>query len=198
MGCIAINRHLFQVHFRLVRHNWSNPQKKEGSLMRIRHIHCRLILFYALLFIVLTACSTSAATQPKATGTTPTATTRQVIGAPGCKPPSAIDNSATGLPESRGVGKGMEIWALWFNDRVATHDQKIVWRMTGSGDPQFTTTGPHGEKARVVFGPEEHGSSNWHHNGDEWGTGFNFPVSGCWNLHVTRGQATGDIWVMLK
>lgn len=164
--------------------------------MRICPIYCRLILFYALSIMVLTACSTSAATQPDTTRTTPTA--QQIVGAPGCKPPSAMHASATGLPESQGVGKGMEIWALWFNDLVATHDQKIVWRMTGSGDPQFTTTGPHGEKARVVFGPEEHGSSNWHHSGDEWGTGFNFPVSGCWNLHVTRGQTTGDIWVMLK
>lgn len=164
--------------------------------MRTRHIHYRLILFYALLLMVLTACSADAAAQQKAMRATPTA--QQVVGAPGCKPPSAMQHSTTGFPESQGVGQGMEIWALWFNDLAATHDQKIVWRLTGSGDPQFTTTGPHGEKARVVFGPEGHGSSSWHHNGDEWGTGFNFPVSSCWNLHVTRGQATGDVWVLLK
>jgi hypothetical protein len=190
--------HLFQVHFRLAGHNWSNPQKKAGLLMRTHHIRYCLILFCSILLIILTACSTDTATQQKATGTTPTATAQQIVGAPDCKPPSAMRNSTTGLPESQGVGQGMEVWALWFNDLVATHDQKIVWRLTGSGDPQFTTTGPHGEKARVVFGPEEHGSSNWHHNGDEWGTGFNFSVSGCWNLHVTRGQATGDVWVLLK
>jgi hypothetical protein len=166
--------------------------------MNMRHIRYWLILCCTFLLIILTACSTGLSPQHKTTKTTPTTTTQQVVGAPDCKPPSAIHNTTTGMPESQGVGQGMEVWTLWFNDLVATHDQKIVWRITGSGNPQFTTTGPHGEKARVVFGPEEHGGSNWHHNGDEWGTGFNFPVSGCWNLHVTRGQATGDVWAMLK
>lgn len=162
-------------------------------------------VFCVLLLMLLAACANGVATKSQATTTkttpaiTPTPTTStQGVGAAGCHPPSMIKQTATGWPETQGTGQGMEIWALFFNDLKAGHDQKIVWRLTGAGDPHFTPIGPHGEQARVVFGPEAHDSSNWQHNGEEWGTGFNFPVAGCWDLHVTRGKATGDVWLNIK
>lgn len=128
----------------------------------------------------------------------PTPTSAQAVGAAECQPPSALTKSAAGFPETQGTGRGMEIWALLFGNMKARQDQKIVWRLTGNGAPQFTTIGPQGEHARVVFGPELHEGSNWHRPGAEWGTGFNFQTPGCWDLHVSRGKATGDVWIVIK
>jgi hypothetical protein len=161
----------------------------------------------AALHLLIVACSngteaTTSKVTPQATkavtATVLTATSTQGVGAAGCKPASAIMNSAIGLPEIRGTGRGMEVWALLFGDLKARNDQKIVWRLTGEGDPQFTTVGPQGEHARVVFGPTAHGSSNWQRPGDEWGIGFNFQMAGCWDLHVSRGKAVGDVWLIIK
>ena len=168
----------------------------------LRHrLHCCTLP----LLLLLVACSNSASTTAsngaaKTTGsaTLPTTTSTQGVGAPECKPASTSAKTSTGFPEIQGTGRGMEIWALLFGDLKAKHDQKIVWRLTGDGDPQFTTTGPHGEQAHVVFGPTQHSSSNWQRPGDEWGTGFNFPTAGCWDLHVSRGKATGDVWLIIK
>ncbi|MDX6324409.1 MAG: hypothetical protein QOK15_763, partial [Nocardioidaceae bacterium] len=46
-----------------------------------------------------------------------------------------------------------------------------------------------------VWGPEAHSGSNWARPGEEWGTGFVFPTTGCWDLHVRSGGTTGDVWV---
>src|SRR6516225_6007636 len=119
-----------------------------------------------------TASSVTAETTKTATTTLLAATVTQGVGKPGCRPASTMMTSAVGGPEAQGTGRGMEVWALFFGDLKVKHDQKIVWRLTGDGEPQFTTIGPEGGHARVVFGPTAHSGSNWQRPGDEWGIGF--------------------------
>ena len=164
-----------------------------------RYLSCYMFVF----LIVLTACSTGAAPTKSNVVVKPTAKATAVpsqgVGASGCKPASAIAQSAGGGPEeTQGTGRGMAVWALLFNDLKASSDQKIVWRLTGNGNPQFTTVGPEGQHARLVFGPTAHSGSSWDRPGQEWGLGFNFQTKGCWDLHVTRGNTIGDVWLVIK
>jgi len=180
--------------------------------VRKSRLHYWLYCYPVSLLLLLVACANGPGTTAnnstvKATDTakvvtavlpSPTSTSAQGVGAANCRPPSAITKSSIGLSETQGTGRGMEVWALLFGDMKARQDQKIVWRLTGEGDPQFTTIGPQGEHARVVFGPELHDGSNWHRPGEEWGTGFNFQTAGCWDLHVVRGKTAGDVWIVVK
>jgi hypothetical protein len=88
-----------------------------------------------------------------------------------------------------------ELWALLFFDQAhAKMDEKIVWRISGTGGD--LTTRAQNEAGTIispVWGPEYHGGSNWNRPGDEWGTGFNFPEPGCWTLTVTYGPTQGEI-----
>lgn len=88
-----------------------------------------------------------------------------------------------------------EMWALLFFDEAhAKQDEKIVWRITGTGK-QFDAQAQHedGTLIHPIWGPEYHGGSTWERPGEEWGTGFNFPKPGCWTLTVTRGSTIGEI-----
>ena len=80
----------------------------------------------------------------------------------------------------------------------AQEDIKIVWRMTGSGGFQLIALGPQGQQLRPKEGPAAHLGSNWNdHPGDEWGTVFNFPVPGCWDIRATRDDASGDALLII-
>ena len=72
---------------------------------------------------------------------------------------------------------------------------KIVWRMTGTGPLHVRFTAPDGRPQPLVFGPEAHGESSYRRPGDEWGTGFRFTASGCWHIHLTRDDTSGDVWL---
>lgn len=73
---------------------------------------------------------------------------------------------------------------------------KIVWRMTGTGPLHVRFTAPDGRTQPLVFGPEAHGAgSTYRRPGDEWGTGFRFNVTGCWHIHLTRDDTSGDVWL---
>ena len=88
-----------------------------------------------------------------------------------------------------------ELWALLFFDKAqANTEEKIVWRITGTGR-QFDIFARHedGTVIHPIWGPDYHGGSNWERPGDEWGTGFNFPKPGCWTLTVTLGATVGEI-----
>ena len=78
---------------------------------------------------------------------------------------------------------------------LANSEVKIVWRMTGSGTFNIVAISPSGMKVPPSQGPSEHLGSNWNRPGDEWGTVFIFPVAGCWDLHATRDNAFGDVWL---
>src|SRR5450755_65841 len=164
-------------------------------------LRCWLICC-SLILMLLAACSTNSPVSSSVTkGSSPIAVQGAPLGAPGCQPPSPIHAaSSQGLPETQGTAMGAQLWALFFAGMPIHPKQeiKIVWRMTGSGSFHLSTHGPHGMSARPTFGPEEHGSSNWNRPGDEWGSGFIFPVAGCWNLHATRGTASGDVWLMVQ
>lgn len=133
-----------------------------------------------------------AACTPNSISTVPTQTATQ----PTCQP-SPTQTSTTGFPEIHvTMNPNGEMWALLFFDKAqALMDEKFVWRITGSGVLDIQAQYEDGTIIHPIWGPEYHPSSNWHHPGDEWGTGFNFPKSGCWTLIVIRGTAIGKIYL---
>jgi hypothetical protein len=87
-----------------------------------------------------------------------------------------------------------EVWALlFFGKAQALTEEKIVWRITGSGQPDFQAQNDAGMVIHPIWGPDYHDSSTWNRPGEEWGTGFNFPQAGCWTITVTRGATVGEI-----
>jgi hypothetical protein len=112
--------------------------------------------------------------------------------------PSQTQLSKNGFSEIQGKMKSKgEIWALLFFDKAyAKKDEKIVWRISGTGK-QFDIQAKHedGTIIHPIWGPDYHTSSTWNRLGDEWGTGFNFPKSGCWTLTVTLGDTIGEIFL---
>lgn len=163
-----------------------------------------------LAILFLTACSTSAPLSGvAATGARPVATATsaaQTPGGTGCHPASPVLLPQNGtppvgsldMPQVQGKVSGGELWALIFNGwpMQARQRNKIAWRMTGSGNLQLVARGPGGQIVRPTdFIP--HDGSNWQRPGEEWGSEFIFPVPGCWNIHATRGNLSGDIWFMV-
>ena len=108
-----------------------------------------------------------------------------------CRPPSG--------PEVQGTATNAELWGLLESDSgvppLTGTEVKIVWRMTGSGNFTIVAVGPYGMKLPPSQGPDEHPASSWSRPGDEWGTVFTFPMAGCWDLHATRDNAFGDVWL---
>jgi hypothetical protein len=109
--------------------------------------------------------------------------------------------------EVRGTSSTAELWALILEGTFAEQQSavlsnatgrniKIVWRMTGSGDPTFSLIGPDGSQTGVPHSVP-HGS-NWQRPGDEWGSIFFFRQPGCWHIHVERGEASADLWLSLR
>ncbi len=97
----------------------------------------------------------------------------------------------------------LEVWALFFNTwplpageavRIPVDEEvKIVWRSTGEGSFAIEVRGPDGASIEPTWGPAPHGNSNWSRPGDEWGTGWVLPSSGCWTFEVTRGGRTASL-----
>jgi hypothetical protein len=120
----------------------------------------------------------------------------------GCRPssPAAPWAKGTGLIEVHGSATpGVSLWALVFARVPVPVGQqvKIVWRMTGAG--AFTVAGRDARgPARLPDGPGQHGSSTWDRPGQEWGTVWVFPRSGCWHLRAIHGTASGDVWLRAR
>ena len=110
--------------------------------------------------------------------------------------PSVIQTSTDRPPEIQATIQSTgEVWALLFFDQAQVgQDEKIVWRITGAGQP-FKIEARHtdGTVIQPIWGPEYHTSSSWERPGMEWGTGFNFPKPGCWTLTATLGATVGEI-----
>lgn len=115
-----------------------------------------------------------------------------------CEPPAARTKSAIGIPEAQGRATNASIWALFFHPLTANRRVKIAWKMTGTGKFTVSAYSPIGQRSDPVSGPDPHGSSNWIHEGDEWGTWFEFPTPGCWDLHAARDGSSGDLWIEVK
>ncbi len=80
-------------------------------------------------------------------------------------------------------------------------EDKTLWRLDGAhalGTPTFTLIGPAAQLGRLNWGPEAHSSSTWNRPGQEFGTGLLFPSAGCWKIHVTLDQVTGDVYIMVR
>ena len=95
------------------------------------------------------------------------------------------------------------MWA-WFMAAYppqAGVSDKTIWRLDGPGisaaAPAFSLVGPASETAHLDWGPAFHDSSSWTRPGNEYGTGLLFPTAGCWDVHVTAGQVTGDVYVVV-
>ena len=150
----------------------------------------RQSLMLITISIVLAACAPA----PNRLGATPAQPT-PIATQPACQP-SLAHPSKNGFPEIQGTMKSEgEMWALLFFDKAhAGEDEKIVWRITGTG-MHIDVQAQHedGTVIHPIWGPEYHESSTWDRPGEEWGTGFNFPEPGCWTLTVTSGATIGEI-----
>lgn len=126
---------------------------------------------------------------------------RPTLQQPPFHPPTECGVLATfsphGMPEAQGQSADLTVWALFFHPLEAHTDIKVVWRVTGAGALQVRGYHPAGATA-IPDRVRDHLGSTWQKPGDEWGTFFNFPAAGCWDLHVTRGPSSGDLWVEVK
>ena len=160
------------------------------------------VLCTAVSGILLTGCTPDASAPVK-----PTAAVRPspALGANGCKPPSPSGRFSAeiqGTIETT-TARGGELWAWLMPGHdlpvLSGEETKIVWRLPldGGGPPQFFATSQDGAVATLEFGPQGHGGSSWARTGAEYGTGFIFPKPGCWDIHVTTGKTTGDVWIVV-
>jgi len=163
-------------------------------------ISCSLMIFVLMACTNCTAPPAPSVTKGSPQALSPTASPTARLGAPGCNPPSPIDESNIGSPEAQGTATGTILWALFLGGIPPVKgESKIIWRL---GDRfqnpiSIAALGPHGLYLLPLF-LQEHGGSNWNRPGDEWGSGFTFPETGCWDLHVTGGPAVGDVWVVIS
>jgi hypothetical protein len=168
----------------------------------IGSIWFRLISCF-LMMLVLVACSNSThvAALSRTNGSSqvpsPVSSLPPVLGAPECHPPSPLDVSNIGYPEALATATSTTLWVL-FEGGVppVKTDSKLIWRLgTGFHEPlHIDGLGPQGLLLLPLF-LQEHGGSNWNRPGNEWGTGFRFPVAGCWDLHVMGGTAVDRYFV---
>lgn len=122
-------------------------------------------------------------------------------------PPASMCPVTPQTPSSLGlemhadtIGTG-DVWALLLaGSRIpANRDVKIVWRATGSGTFRLVARDDAGTQLSPVSGPDVHLGSNWQSPGEEWGTVFNFPRAGCWQLQATRGSdLSANIWLAVS
>lgn len=150
----------------------------------------RYLISAGLLVAVMTfACAPSQSSLPSPS---PAATN--------CQPPSSPGAFAG---EVQGTATGGTVWA-WFMQAYppqAGTEDKTIWRLSGPGIaslPTFTLIGPAGAAGRLDWGPSAHLGSTWNRPGDEYGTGLLFPVPGCWDVHVSVGQVTGDVYIVVS
>ncbi len=154
----------------------------------------------AVVLVLAIACSSASSTVTPTVSPSPT-TARYLgsLGNAGCKPPAAFKGwqTTSSLPETGFDSATGSLWALFFETvpPPAGKQIKVVWRMTGSGPFTFRVSDADAKTVAPVWGPEIHGGSNWDHPGGEVGTGFLFPHAGCWNIHVTRSDVAGDLWL---
>lgn len=80
---------------------------------------------------------------------------------------------------------------------VSAAEKKIVWRISGTGQPAIAVTRPDGTQSRLSWGPEFHFSSNYPRPGDEYGTALVLDAPGCWNIKFTRNSQMAEVWLQV-
>jgi hypothetical protein len=159
----------------------------------------------AVLAVLLAVAGCTASAHPAPAASNPASVSHPARSAPalgeaGCHPQSPLTASSIGVGEQiQGTGHGAQLWGLLMLAHLGPprvgDQEKIVWRMTGSGPLTLTAVSPGGMRHRPVWGPEAHGGSNWNKPGQEWGAGYVFTSPGCWDLHADRGSAYADVWI---
>lgn len=145
--------------------------------------------------LVLALCGCTAAAPPPGPPS--------VAASPRAPSPSPSDGCPATLAGDEVQGSapsGTTLWGLLFSDYPLPRasEVKIVWRMTGDGDLTLGASGPGGRHVRPVWGPEPHGGSSWDRPGAEWGSGFRFPVAGCWTVEAARGGVTATAPLLVR
>ena len=148
------------------------------------------ILVALLVSLFLAACSSGtsiSSSGSQSAGSTPLSQGASPVATPAC--PYAVNST---FVEATAIGGDVSvvIESTTSLPILAGHDVKIRWTIIGSGPLQVVAHGPAGLRLLPAQGPTEHTSPP-----NEWGTLFNFPSAGCWNLHVTRDHTSGDIWL---
>lgn len=169
-----------------------------------------------LICLLLSACSANILANPQSTrqsittSSTGASPTRSPV-IPGTTPPSSVAVSCqpspsapykqTGMHEIQGKAENGQLWLLVDGSYPIRVNQveKLIWRMTGTGALQLTATyTADGSQVKPVDGPVEHTGSMWtEHPGDEWGTTYQFPKTGCWRIQATRGSITGSVQLLV-
>jgi hypothetical protein len=165
-----------------------------------------VVLLTLVLVSIVTACTSGNESAQPSKGATAAATSTvpsgdQALGAPGCHPASPVTLWQSFLPQVEGTGHGATLWGLLMFPHAlptrADDQEKIVWRMTGTGLLTLEAIGPDGNHHGVAWGPAAHLSSDWDKPGNEWGAGYVFTAPGCWDLRAIRGNATADVWLLV-
>ena len=110
------------------------------------------------------------------------------LGQAGCVPPSPIVGS-----EIRGTTRdGIELYAVLIakGPIIRAQDEVKIVYWISAGGAVVSATSPLGTPAKVTFGPEAHG-------GTEWGVGYLFDEPGCWHLRF-RSDDRADIWLLVE
>ena len=162
-----------------------------------------VVVLIMLLVGSLAACARGtvpAQSAKRATATTSAALPEGgALGAPGCHPASPVTHFRSFLPQVKGTGHGASLWGLLMFPHTLParvgDQEKIVWRMTGTGLLTLQAVAPGGQRHRLAWGPDAHQSSNWDKPGDEWGAGYVFTEPGCWDLRAVRAKSTADVWI---
>jgi hypothetical protein len=154
-----------------------------------------------LLVFLLAACSAGSSHSSLFMTHRPTqVATTQAPGTPAASPADSnrCINAALG-PDAQGMDINTTVGATIESTTalpiLAKHDVKIIWDMVGVGPFHVFGLGPRGIRVLPLQGPQAYLSSDGTQPGGEWGTLFNFPVAGCWDLHATRDHAFGDLWL---
>lgn len=75
-------------------------------------------------------------------------------------------------------------------------EEKIIWRISGHG--ALRAFAEHNDGTLVLpTSIGAHSGSDWQRPGDEWGSTFLLPKSGCWRFHLERNGVQGDFWVLV-
>jgi len=117
------------------------------------------------------------------------------LGGLDCNPPSPRVRGNLGL-DLLGTSEGGSVFARMSDPLRPQTEEKIIWRVTGTG--ALRAFAEHTDGARVLparIGP--HSGSDWQRPGDEWGSAFVLPKSGCWRFHLERDGVKGDVWVLV-
>ena len=157
-------------------------------------LHHFWVICFFLPVLLLTACSPDSFSSSPAVTPRPTRVSTPEEISPGST--AACPKAAVG-PNVQGIATNAELSAVIESTTgfpiLVRHDVKIRWTMTGSGALHVVALGPSGMRVHPLQGPSEHRSPT-----EEWGSLFNFPVAGCWDLHASRGNGFGDIWLAVQ